>query len=283
MKVFISWSGENSKKFAEELRKWLPAVLQFVKPYFTPSDIEKGTRWNSEVAKELELAQVGILCVTRDNLHSDWVMFEAGALSKSMDKAQVCPVLFGIHNTDLSGPLKQFQTTEFEKGDFKKLLQVINNKSVDNRLAPDVLDSVFNKWWPELESEIKRCMSEIGEATVKPVRKDRDVLNEILELSRMATRNVTAPGQRINVNPKALAELLKKFIALHDENCASVGSYQTTLDHLKGMSRAIIYLAENCSRGNSKIETLVQKAKNLPFVVIAKDEEEPPLPDDIPF
>lgn len=281
MKVFISWSGENSKKFAEELRKWLPAVLQFVKPYFTPSDIEKGARWNSEVAKELELAKVGILCVTRDNLHSDWVMFEAGALSKSMDKAHVCPVLFGIHNTDLSGPLKQFQTTEFEKEDFKKLLQVINDKSVDNKLIPSVLDSVFDMWWPKLESKIERCMSEIGEATVKPIREDRDVLNEILELSRMATHNVTAPSQRIN--PKALADLLEKFITLHDENCAGVGSYQTTLDRLKGMSRAIIYLAENYSSGNSKIETLVQKAKNLPFIVVAKNEEEPPIPDDIPF
>ena len=41
-KVFISWSGDLSKKIAEELRFWLPAVLQFVKPYFTPNDIEKG-------------------------------------------------------------------------------------------------------------------------------------------------------------------------------------------------------------------------------------------------
>ncbi len=44
MKVFISWSGNNSKKLGETLRDWLPAVLQVVKPYFTPSDTEKGTR-----------------------------------------------------------------------------------------------------------------------------------------------------------------------------------------------------------------------------------------------
>ncbi len=41
-KVFISWSGELSNKLAEAVRQWLPGVLQFVKPYFTPSDIEKG-------------------------------------------------------------------------------------------------------------------------------------------------------------------------------------------------------------------------------------------------
>ena len=75
MRVFISWSGAHSEKLGEVLRNWLPSVLQLVKPYFTPSDIEKGARWNTEIAKELETAEVGILCVTRDNLHSDWVMF----------------------------------------------------------------------------------------------------------------------------------------------------------------------------------------------------------------
>ena len=275
MKVFISWSGENSKKFAEAFRNWLPAVLQLVKPYFTPSDIEKGSRWNSEIAKELESAQVGILCVTRDNLHSDWVMFEAGALSKSLDKASVCPVLFGIRNTDLSGPLKQFQTTEFEKKDFKKLLQVINNKLADNKLTPTVLDSVFDKWWPELELDIKKCISEIGGATVEPVRADRDVLNEILELSRMATRNVPIPPQRIP--PKVFLHLLNTFIALHNENCAGIGGYQKTLDGLKEMSKSIIYLAS----GSQDVDELVQKVKNLPFV--HKEKEAPLSVDDIPF
>jgi hypothetical protein len=281
MKVFISWSGENSKKFAEALRNWLPAVLQLVKPYFTPSDIEKGTRWNSEIAKELESAQVGILCVTRDNLRSDWIMFEAGALSKSLDKAYVCPVLFGIRNADLSGPLKQFQTTEFEKEDFKKLIQVVNNKMADNKLAPSVLDSVFDKWWPELEREIKKGISEIGKASVEPVRTDRDILNEILELSRMAARNNAAPPQRININPKALIHLLETFITLHNENCAGIGGYQQTLDSLKEMSKSIIYFAANYSRNNARVDELFQIVSSLPF--LHKEKEPPPPKDDIPF
>ncbi|WP_161594629.1 hypothetical protein [Marimonas lutisalis] len=42
--VFISWSGATSKRIAEELRGWIPATLQFAKPYFTPDDIEKGSK-----------------------------------------------------------------------------------------------------------------------------------------------------------------------------------------------------------------------------------------------
>ena len=63
-KVFISWGGNLSKRLAEEIKNWLPSVLQFVKPYFTPEDIEKGTRWESNIANELSNSDVGFLSST---------------------------------------------------------------------------------------------------------------------------------------------------------------------------------------------------------------------------
>jgi hypothetical protein len=54
MNVFISWSGEVSRQLAEAVRDWLPNVLQSAKPYFTPADIEKGARWETDIAKALE-------------------------------------------------------------------------------------------------------------------------------------------------------------------------------------------------------------------------------------
>lgn len=92
-KVFISWSGELSRQLAEAVRNWLPGVLQYVKPYFTPDDIEKGTKWSTETIKELEESEIGILCLTRDNLNKPWILFEAGALSKNFGKAKVCTLL----------------------------------------------------------------------------------------------------------------------------------------------------------------------------------------------
>ncbi len=87
-KVFLSWSGDLSRQLAEELRSWLPGVLQFVRPYFTPDDVEKGAKWNSEISKELEESDVGILCLTRNNLDKPWIIFEAGALSKNFGKSK---------------------------------------------------------------------------------------------------------------------------------------------------------------------------------------------------
>jgi len=168
MKVFISWSGEKSKKYGEILKDWLPVVLQFVKPYFTPSDIEKGTRWNSDIAKELDSSKFGIICVTRENIHSDWVLFEAGALSKRLEESRVCPILFGLQNTDVTGPLKQFQTTDFNKKDFKKLVDAINNNHVENKLQQKVLDPVFEKWWPDLEQKINLILSQSEQSDNTP-------------------------------------------------------------------------------------------------------------------
>src|SRR5215831_199016 len=82
MKVFIHWSGDRSKQLAEAIHWWLPNVLQFVKPYFSPADIEKGARWANDISKELEQSKIGIIAMTEENLASPWIMFEAGAISK---------------------------------------------------------------------------------------------------------------------------------------------------------------------------------------------------------
>jgi hypothetical protein len=68
------------------LRDWLPSVIQSLEPYVSSEDIDKGTRWSSDIAKELDNSAYGILCVTQDNLAAPWINFEAGALSKSVDK-----------------------------------------------------------------------------------------------------------------------------------------------------------------------------------------------------
>ena len=44
MQIFISWSGEKSRKIGEAFRHWLPEVIQSVRPYFTPDDVAKGQR-----------------------------------------------------------------------------------------------------------------------------------------------------------------------------------------------------------------------------------------------
>ena len=159
-KVFISWGGNLSKRLAEEIKKWLPSVLQFVKPYFTPDDIEKGARWESNIAQELSSSNIGIICLTKDNINRPWILFEAGALSKNLEKSNVCTILFNVDSSEITGPLTCFQATKFDEADFKKLIKTINNTGGESKLDPAVLDEVFNMWWPRLKERIEQIIRE---------------------------------------------------------------------------------------------------------------------------
>jgi len=209
-KVFISWSGELSKKLGEALRGWLPASLQYVKPYFSPEDIEKGTKWNTEIAKELETSNVGVICLTQDNTEKPWILFEAGALSKSIDKSRVCTLLFNIEPADVKGPLTSFQSTKFDAADFKRLVVTINSTAGDAKLEPQVLDSVFEMWWPKLQSQVEGIIQSHDKGGKKERRSERDILEEVLELSRMS-------ASRQNRGPRISERALMEFIEGMDE------------------------------------------------------------------
>ena len=222
MKVFISWSGETSKAIAEILRRWLPSVIQAVRPYYTPDDITKGSRWNTEICKELEDCKVGLLCLTADNLEAPWIMFEAGALSKSLSSARVCPLLFGIDPSDIKGPLVQFQAAPFTKHDVNKTVRMMNQELGATALASDVLDSVFDMWWPKLEDDVKKVMSSVKPPVKRSVRSERDILEEVLE--------------RVRVGPSAPAnDLLKLILA---EISELRGDMRTSKRDTQSISRA---------------------------------------------
>jgi len=209
-KVFISWSGDLSRKLAEALRAWLPGTLQFVRPYFTPDDIEKGAKWNSEIAKELEGSNIGLICLTRDNTEKPWILFAAGALSKSFDKSRVCTVLFNLDPTDLKGPLTIFQTTRFAKHDFKRLVSSINTAASEEGLETSVLDNVFEMWWPGLEKQVSEILNSHKEDPREVRRTDRDMLEEILNLTRM---NVSRASQS-HISEQVVMDLIESLEGL---------------------------------------------------------------------
>lgn len=210
-KVFISWSGDLSRKLGEALRNWLPASLQYVKPYFSPDDIEKGAKWNSEIAKELETSNVGVICLTQDNIEKPWILFESGALSKSLDKARVCTLLFNLDAADVKGPLTSFQATKFMREDFKRLVSTINNTAGDAKLEPSVFDSVFDMWWPRLEQQVAEILKTHDKGIKRERRSDRDILEEILELTRM---NAERAHMSPRMSQRTLAELLDNLTEL---------------------------------------------------------------------
>ena len=177
------------------LRDWLPSVIQSVTPYVSSEDIDKGARWSTDIAKELEDSSFGILCVTKENLDAPWLLFEAGALSKMMEKGAVCPFLFDLKMAEIKeGPILQFQTTIYEKEDIKKLLISLNKSCGETGLKEDLLLKSFDVWWPSLDDALKLIMSETEDSKTLTKRTTKDdMLEEILELTRINQKILRSP------------------------------------------------------------------------------------------
>lgn len=177
MKVFISWSGERSQALGGALHDWIPLVLHYVEPWLSQADIEAGQRWAEQVAKELEASNFGVICVTRENVNSPWVLFEAGALAKSMQGSRVIPLLLDLEVRDITGPLAQFQAKKVERSG---LLEVIHSL---NQLAPHpVLDErvaqLYDALWPELEKKVNAIPTPSAQA--KHGRPQPEILEELV-------------------------------------------------------------------------------------------------------
>jgi len=200
MKVFISWSGETSRQVAIELRRWLPDIFQAIDPWMSEVDINAGSRWNNEISTELEQTSVGIICLTKENQNSPWLLFETGALAKSMSDVFVCPYMIDLDPADIiQGPLTQFQAKKANKLGTWELVCMLNNVLKDISLSDEKLKRTFEKWWPDFNQKLDSILkSDRHLIRENPVRTDREVLDEILEL----TRNLTIQVKSIQSSSK---------------------------------------------------------------------------------
>ncbi len=112
MKIFLSWSGQLSHSVALLLKRWLPSVLQYVdEPFVSSKDIEKGTAWFGDISKRLNESDFGIICLTSENLKSEWIHFEAGAIANKFQGSRIPGLLVNVRHSDVEPPLSQFQLT----------------------------------------------------------------------------------------------------------------------------------------------------------------------------
>lgn len=198
VKLFIGWSGETSLRVAEIVKEWLQSALHGVQPFVSADDIDKGSHRFITLLRELEDSRFGLLCLTRENLTSPWLNFEAGALSKSVGKGRVAPLLFGVDKRDVVGPLLHFQATDFDSKDLFKLYASLNN-ACDRPLVDVVLRRSFETWWPVLDGQISE-LSLNTDSEVSQKVDSIDLLNEILVLLRgqeKAMANLAAANARL--------------------------------------------------------------------------------------
>lgn len=197
MKVFITWSGAKSKAVALALREWLPDVVNSIETWMSEVDIGAGERWNASVGKELQESRCGIICLTRSNLEEPWILFEAGALAKTLDDTYVCPYLLDLEPSDIpQGPLAQFQAKRASRDETLQLLMTFNQALGTHSLPEDRLRRSFQRSWPHLEEKLRTAaLKEDPPYSPRPVG---EMVQEILEVVRStaAKISVMAPSEQ---------------------------------------------------------------------------------------
>jgi hypothetical protein len=225
MQVFVSWSGARSREIAEAIRSWLPKVIQSVKPWMSDQDISAGAQWLTEVSTSLHNTNVGLICVTPENQHNPWLLFEAGALSKTLEQTCVCPIVFEMTPGQLSGPLTQFQANPLDRSGIGKVLFTINNCLGDRRIEPQQLEEILDVWWPKLQERL----AEIQPATAPTAsRTTNDQLEEILMLVREQLRRENI---RLEAS-KERDEKLEPMLHFMDQAGKSLGTIQSSAERM---------------------------------------------------
>jgi hypothetical protein len=187
VKVFISWSGEPSRSIARALDAWLESVVQHVDVWMSDEEITSGQRWNEAIAKSLDETDFGIVCLTRANQHAPWLIFEAGAVAKSVEEGRVVPLCIDLPLSDLTGPLVAFQGRLLDETGLKRLIHDLND-TAEKKISSEQLDRVFNAMWPELKAAIDQAI-EGAWPTQEPQRSTGEMLAELIDTVRSLERD----------------------------------------------------------------------------------------------
>lgn len=269
VKVFISWSGLLSNSVAEILSKWLPSLINSLKVFYSPDDIEKGENWSTRLSKELSECNFGIICLTKENVLAPWINFEAGAVSKTLG-SKVSAFLIDINPSDIKGPITRFQATRFEKNDFFKLVTSINN-SMEYPVDTKILENSFEVIWDRIENEIRGKIQESYISLKKNYetnnRKDyEDAIQEILQIVReLSNKDIEKIEKDTIINKyfKNKGDVVQVYTDAYNKIISEITSLLRAIKEEKNGADTDKYRLIYCK----SIEDLSKRLENVSYVL----------------
>lgn len=194
--IFISWSGPLSMDVAKALREWLPYMFDNAVPWTSPTDIDAGSLWLEQIQGRIDGSAIGIMVVTKENIGSPWLNFEAGALSRTVQdyNSRVIPILVDFENLgQLTGPLAQFQGVMLDEEGISQACQSIANAL---GLNASTIGARYRSLWPELYKEIAIARHSLPNVQSEPIATDRDIIEQTLNQVSMIHREFRRDTQK---------------------------------------------------------------------------------------
>ena len=141
----------------------MKAVIPACRPWVSDIDIPAGSDWFQEIVEQLHKSGAAVLCITPDNLRSQWMHFEAGVIvaTAAIEQKPVCPYLIGgVLTSHLTSPLSTRHAVQDDEGGTRRLAESLNARlDPSKRLSADALRKNCAVSWPTLKSELDKVNS----------------------------------------------------------------------------------------------------------------------------
>lgn len=149
--------------------------------------------------------------------------------------------------TDVKGPLVQFQAAQFSRDEMKRVMKMMNGELAESALPPDVLDSVFEMWWPKLEEQVAKELTRDNPGDGGTRRSERDLLEEVLAL----TRRLADRERRIELDHPVWDDLFRGIVELARITRARMPDDES-INAVKRVVKPLEYIARREMRGGSR-------------------------------
>lgn len=119
--IFISWSKAKSRDFAIETKNLLESLDPHVNVFMSEENISAGEKVQEKIIKKIRECDILLLCFTRENKKSPWLLYEAG-FACGLNKI-VIPFLFDPDpnwHSWIDNPMNVFREININELSFEK-------------------------------------------------------------------------------------------------------------------------------------------------------------------
>lgn len=168
-KIFISWSGDNSKEIARTLKVALEQKIfagSGLECFVSDEEIKAGEDWWAKIKKELRSCNIGLAVITKENIHAPWLYFETGVIVAR--EKRLIPLLFNCDYRLLEHtPLQIKQMKNFHDAkQFRDMIFQINSLFGNLQTNESALNSLVNEGYLWLKKELEHITKRLKDMRI---------------------------------------------------------------------------------------------------------------------
>lgn len=266
--VFLSWSGERSKKVAEEFQNLFKDVFDpVIDCFLSTRNIAPGARSLQILFDSLEKCNYGISFIDSENARAPWIQFEAGALSKMGEDSKVMILLLDNNTESLQGtPFSEFQYKLFNKEHIESIFDEII-KLCGQVSSRDTFLKRFENGWDLFFKNSNKILANV-QNEIDMHNKEKDELNTIKKML-VDIQNLLKGdyGQNIRESIGLVNELKRVMLNMTPDNINDmkmrfkVQRYRMAFDqNIQGIEELIDNIE---SEGEYSTEKIIEKLNSI--------------------